>query len=336
MLTPCSWHEAVFHFGEDLLNERYGQSSDAMKALTFSATLLVVSVGSLIASLPEVSVGKLTRWANFPSSYLGSVTIDIWTPEALDPSVRHPVIYMHDGQMLYDASRSWNGQAWEVDEVLGKAIEEKTLPPAIVVGIHNSGTNRWGDYFPLKVWDTLPEAFRLGVVEEGTVPARYRAAEGMRADRYLKFIVEELRPAVAKAFPVDESLQKTTVMGSSMGGLISMYALCEYPDVFGRAACLSTHWIGMTPMESNPIPEAFVRYLEAHLPDPQSHRIYFDHGTETLDAHYGIWQKQVDSVMRAKGFDSSNWVTKVFEGTDHSEAAWAARLSIPLEFLLED
>lgn len=326
----------LFLLEEDLLNGRYGQSSLAMNASTFSAALLVVFATSLSASLPDVSVGKLTRWANFPSSHMGSVTVDIWTPEALDPMVRYPVVYMHDGQMLYDASRSWNGQAWEVDEVLGKAIEDDRLPPAIVVGIHNSGTNRWGDYFPLKVWESLPDAFRLSVVEEGTVPKRYRAPEGMRADRYLKFIVEELRPAVAKAFPVDESLEKTSVMGSSMGGLISMYALCEYPAVFGRAACLSTHWIGMTPMESNPIPEAFVRYLEAHLPEPGTHRIYFDHGTETLDAYYGVWQKQVDSVMRAKGFNSSNWVTKVFEGTDHSEAAWAARLSIPLEFLLED
>lgn len=336
MWTPCSWREPLSDYEEGLLNERHRQSSGHMKAFFLSAVSMAVFVMSLSAKLPEVSVGKLTRWANFPSSYMGSVTIDIWTPEELDGSVRYPVVYMHDGQMLYDASQTWNGQAWEVDEVLGKAIEDERLPPAIVVGIHNSGANRWGDYFPLKVWESLPDAFRHGVVDEGTVPRRYHAADGMRANQYLKFIVEELRPAVAKAFPVDESLEKTTVMGSSMGGLISMYALCEYPDVFGRAACLSTHWIGMTPMKSNPIPEAFVRYLEAHLPEPGPHRIYFDHGTETLDAHYGVWQKQVDSVMRAKGFDSSNWVTKVFEGTDHSEAAWASRLSIPFEFLLEE
>lgn len=290
----------------------------------------------LSAAIPEVTKGTLVRWASFASAHMGEVVVDIWTPQPLDATGRYPVIYMHDGQMLHDAAQTWNGQAWEVDAVLGAAIAKGGLPPVIVVGIHNSGTNRWGDYFPSKVWKALPEAFRSRMEAGANVPQRYDAPLGMRSDAYLKFLVEELHPAIAGAFPVDPAPEKTAIMGSSMGGLISLYALCEYPDVFGRAACLSTHWIGMMPMEDNPIPEAILDYLGSHLPSPGRNRIYFDHGTETLDAHYGEWQVRVDEVMRKNGYAPPLWVTRVYPGTDHSEAAWSGRLLDPVRFLLAD
>jgi len=123
-----------------------------------------------------------------------------------------------------------------------------------------------------------------------------------------------------------------------MGGLISIYAISEYPDVFGGAACLSTHWPGIFSHENNPFPARTREYLAAHLPTPlpasNTHRIWFDHGTEELDAMYPALQAQVDEVMRARGYDESNWETFVDEGANHSEAAWRARLDRPLTFLL--
>jgi hypothetical protein len=104
-----------------------------------------------------------------------------------------------------------------------------------------------------------------------------------------------------------------------MGGLISVYALCEYPDIFSGAACLSTHWPGIFKMENNPAPDAFVNYLERHLPDPSSHKIYFDFGTETLDAMYAPLQKKVDEIMVSNGYTKRSWKTLEFEGEDHSE-----------------
>jgi enterochelin esterase-like enzyme len=299
--------------------------------------LLPISIfSSLMGNLPEVSSGKIVRWADFPSEVYTSVTVDIWTPEPLDPNGLYPVIYMHDGQMLYDASQTWNGQAWEVDAVFGEAIRANELPPVIVVGIHNSGANRWGDYFPTKVWESLSESVRKELVGNNNVPARYLASSGMRADAYLKFIVEELRPAIAAAFPVDPDPDRTCLMGSSMGGLVSWYGLCEYPDVFGRAACLSTHWIGMLPMADNPIAPAFIAYLDEHLPPAGKHRIYFDHGTLTLDAHYGKWQQAVDALMEGKDYREPYFVSHVYPGTNHSEQAWSSRLLIPAQFLLEE
>jgi hypothetical protein len=119
-----------------------------------------------------------------------------------------------------------------------------------------------------------------------------------------------------------------------MGGLISMYAICEYPAVFGGAACLSTHWPGIFQVENNPIPNAFYRYLKKNLPNPKNHKIYFDFGTATLDALYEPLQNEVDLIMKQKGFSTKNWITKKFEGENHSEIAWQKRLHIPFEFLL--
>jgi len=116
-------------------------------------------------------------------------------------------------------------------------------------------------------------------------------------------------------------------MGSSMGGLISLYALCEYPDIFAGAACISTHWPALDGV--------FLQYVENYLPVPGNHFIYFDFGTETLDAIYETYQVKVDSIMNAKGYlPNKNWITQKFEGADHSEKAWKERVHIPLLFLL--
>ena len=119
-----------------------------------------------------------------------------------------------------------------------------------------------------------------------------------------------------------------------MGGLISLYAICEYPGVFGGAACLSTHWTVFFRSENNPIPGAIMSYLENHLPPPQNHKVYFDHGTVDIDALYDHYQKEADNLMRSNGFRSKNWETLIFKGEDHSENAWRKRLSIPLQFLM--
>ena len=71
-----------------------------------------------------------------------------------------------------------------------------------------------------------------------------------------------------------------------MGGLISFYALCEYPDIFGQAICMSTHWPGAMSYENNPFPQAFFDYLDQKLPELNDHKFYFDFGTETLDELY--------------------------------------------------
>jgi enterochelin esterase-like enzyme len=122
-------------------------------------------------------------------------------------------------------------------------------------------------------------------------------------------------------------------MGSSMGGLISVYAMNEYPQVFGGAAGLSTHWVGS--FEANAaLPLAAFNYLQRHLADPATHRLYLDHGTTELDALYAPYQAFIDQIVRDRGYSAANSVSRVFEGAGHNEKAWAARLEIPLLFLM--
>jgi predicted alpha/beta superfamily hydrolase len=158
---------------------------------------------------------------------------------------------------------------------------------------------------------------------------------GPNSDNYLKFVVTELKPFIDSTFSTLKDQPNTFISGSSMGGLISMYAICEYPEVFGGAACLSTHWPGTFTVENNPVPDAFLKYLKDHLPLPANHRIYFDYGSETLDALYKPFQLQADEIMKAKGYTLKNWVTREFPGDNHSEKAWNKRFSIPALFLLE-
>jgi len=242
---------------------------------------------------------------------------------------------MHDGQMLYDGSNSWNRQSWDVDDVATKLMQEEKVSNFIVVGIWNSGKDRHANYFPQKPYENLSQAQKDFISKQLQSNGRTTDVFQPNSDNYLKFVVKELKPFIDKNYSVYKDRVHTFVAGSSMGGLISMYAICEYPNVFGGAACVSTHWPGIFNMENNPIPEAFVDYLKKNLPNPITHRIYFDYGDQTLDALYPPLQKEVDKVMRSKYYTESSWITRFYPGADHSEKSWNKRLDIPLEFLLK-
>ena len=157
-----------------------------------------------------------------------------------------------------------------------------------------------------------------------------------QSDAYLRFLVQELKPLIDARYPTHTGPEHTAIMGSSMGGLISVYAMNEYPQVFGRAAGLSTHWIGGFEPNSH-MPLAAYVYLRDTLADPATHRLYQDHGTTELDALYAPYQVFVNQIVRDRGYTDkgaqANFMTRVFEGTGHNEKAWAERLEIPLLFL---
>jgi len=225
---------------------------------------------------------------------------------------------MHDGQNCFDSATSYTRVDWGADETLSQLRAEGKIRDVIAVGIWNT-PNRYGEYMPQKAYEMLPKSTR------DSMQARYPMAR-MASDNYLKFIVEELKPFIDSAYSTNPDPASTAIIGSSMGGLISLYAICEYPTVFGNAACLSTHFPA-----GNGI---MIDYLKTHLPAPEAHKIYFDFGTETLDKDYEPFQQRADSVMLAKGYTlGKNWLTKKFEGDDHSERAWRKRLHIPMLFL---
>ena len=304
--------------------------------LVFLSIMIQTSLMAQIIDtpVPEVSAGRIERLADLSFLEIVPRTVDVWLPPGYSPKTPCPVLYMNDGQMLFDPNITWNQQEWGVDEVMDSLLNNQTIPPCIVVAIPNAGPGRHFEYFPQKVLENL----RADLTDEKVTIKKNIKRELLRADMhsdaYLRFIVHELKPFVDAHFATLPGPETTFIAGSSMGGLISMYALCEYPDVFGGAACLSTHWPGMEPYPENPIPVYFQRYLSDHLPVSGHHKIYFDYGTETLDASYEPYQLAVDSIFRQKGYGPKQYRSLKFQGQDHSENAWRKRLNIPLEFLL--
>lgn len=302
---------------------------------TFFASLLLFSFLYSKAQGVKVTSGKVQRFENFKSTLIDPRNVDVWLPDGYSDKEKYAVLYMHDGQALYDAETTWNKQAWEVDQVAGKLIADGKTTKFIVVGIWNNGQKRHAEYFPQKPYESLTQTQRDTITSQLQKAGRNKEVFKPYSDLYLQFLVTELKPFIDQNFSTKTDQKNTFVAGSSMGGLISMYAICEYPKIFGGAACLSTHWPGTFSSANNPIPEAFTNYLKTNLPNPKDHKIYFDYGDQTLDALYKPYQEKADEVMKSKGFTSKNWKTKFFPGENHSEEAWAKRLNIPLLFLLQ-
>lgn len=295
---------------------------------------MLIHSSTLWAQEPHLSYGQLKRYTDFPSKHVKARTVDVWLPEGYSPNKKYPVLYMHDGQMLFDANVTWNKQEWKVDETIGQLIQEHRIPSCIVVGVWNTDL-RHAEYMPQKPIELLPAATQDTLYHSKRPHGGPSAFPGkVRSDLYLKFLVEELKPFIDKTFSTRKEQKHTFIAGSSMGGLISLYALCEYPKIFGGAACLSTHWPGIFTDQNNPIPGALLSYLGDNLPSPKKHKLYFDYGTATLDSLYKPYQQAVDALMRTKGYDRKHWMTQEFPGKDHSENAWAERLSIPMLFLM--
>lgn len=166
---------------------------------------------------------------------------------------------------------SYGGADWGIEPAILKLIAEGVTSGAIVVGVWNSGATRWREYLPEKF--VRPSWRRM---LKARIAARLHGLPF--SDSYLRFLVFELKPFINAHYRSLPDRPHTFVMGLSMGGLISLYALEEYPQVFGGAGCLSTHW----PAGGNDL----VDWMGGALPHAGQHKLYFDYGTATLDAAF--------------------------------------------------
>jgi len=283
----------------------------------------------------HVSAGRIVDLGVLKSKYADPRRVVVWLPSGYsERGPKYAVLYMHDGQNLFDKETAGYGMEWQIDETLDRLIREKKVRPTIVVGIWNT-PKRLQEYVPSKAFNGLPPEYRQ------KIHALYGGDP--LSDGYLKFIVRELRPMIDRHFNVKTDRADTAIMGSSMGSLISLYAIDEYPDIFGAAGMLSTHWPLVITPDDKPISDeqyeavssAFERYLTPALPDPATHKLYFDHGSETLDANYARYQDRVDRVVRRRGYRQwANMLSLSYPGEKHNEISWASRVMVPLQFLL--
>ncbi|MBI3243527.1 MAG: alpha/beta hydrolase [Chloroflexi bacterium] len=206
---------------------------------------------------------------------------------------RYQVLYMHDGQNLFDRDTAFAGQDWQVDETLEKLSREGL--EAIVVGLNNIGDQRLKEYNPFA-------NFHNG-----------------RGELYLDFIINTVKPAIDRDFRTLPGQAHTGIMGSSMGGLISLYAFLRYPEVFSFVGAMSpSFWFAKG---------AIYDYVAGAAMNPG--KVYLDNGTRENSA------RQMYKHLSQKGYRvDQNLLYIVDEGAGHEEAAWAGRLPGALRFLL--
>lgn len=300
------------------------------KNVVLTVVMCVVALaGGAYPPMQDADRGVIERLYVFSPQMNDTMTVDVWLPEGYDARREkpYPVLYMHDGQNLFDKSTTWNGQAWEMDSVVSALIGAGKIEAPVIVGIHSFSETRLADLMPQKALETvdgLPASFQVNNPDVA-----------LRGDAYASFVANTLRPLVVERYNVSTDREHTLVSGSSMGGLMSIYILCEYPDVFGKAACLSTHWPGH-PDGGWPLDLAMLRYLERNLPSPHGHSIYFDHGTEEIDSFYEPAESRVVELLKSKGYVEGQTLDHfIDEGAGHQEKYWKRRVARPLMFLLK-
>lgn len=289
---------------------------------------------SIAPPLPTVADGRIERVVLPAEGPVASRPVDVWLPPGYPDAAPYAVAVMFDGQMLFDATTTWNRQEWRVDETASALQAAGRTRPFIVVGVWNGGAARHAEYFPQRPFDALPAAVRETLrhgAKRGESPL---FSTDVYSDAFIDWLTARVLPEVEARYAVSREADDRVLIGASMGGLIATYTLCERPETFGGFGAMSTHWPGIFPGAENPAPPAFFDYLRERLPAPGRHRLYFDHGDATLDAFYPPLQAEVDRIGVARGWAFPAWRSLAFPGADHSEAAWAARLDGVLAFLL--
>lgn len=286
----------------------------------------------LVPNDQKVSSGILESF-KLPFSDSTTRQVVVWLPTDYNFKVEYATIYMHDGQMLFDSTTTWNKKEWRVDETADSLQRTGITRPFIVVGIYNDPPNRYAEFFPEQASNYMDTAY------VSKLTSTLWKGE-LRADHYVDWMTKKLIPFVEDHFPVSHRRNDRFLMGSSMGGLISLYGLIQKSKTFGGAACLSIH----TPMINfqmtgddamNQLVLPFNRYLSKTLPSPKKVKIYIDRGTETLDANYGPYHEVLLSTLAKSGYEiGPNYSTLVWEKTGHDEVSWANRLAVPMKFLL--
>lgn len=225
-------------------------------------------------------------------------TLRVYLPPGYEHSrKRYPVLYMHDGQNLFDAATAFFGE-WGVDEALNELAKTKGLE-LIVVGIDNGGDKRNTE---LNAWDN-PD---------------HKPGEGRQ---YMQFIVDTVKPYIDVHYRTRPDREHTAIMGSSLGGLISHYAICEYPNVFGKAGLFSpSYWYA----------PAVAEYTAAHT--PAHAKIYFYAGGKEDEQMVGNMQSIV-AQMRQRGLAERDTSVHVEAQAQHNEAAWRAEFPRAVEWL---
>ncbi|MGA8143464.1 MAG: alpha/beta hydrolase-fold protein [Candidatus Acidiferrales bacterium] len=250
--------------------------------------------------------GQLRKYENYRSRYLSGVRdLIVYVPGIYErrPDLRFPVLYMQDGQNLFDPSTSFiNGVYWRVGETADRLIAEGAIQPLIIVGIYNTGKRRLREY----------------------TPAKDRKLGGGGADRYGRMLTREMKRFVESQYRTLPGAANTGIAGSSLGGLLTLYLGLRYRQVFGRVAALSPsvwwnqRWI--------------LSYVARARVEPRP-RIWLDAGTQESAHEIDDVRRLRDSLLARGWQEGRDLRYDEIQGGKHDETAWALRVDPFLRFL---
>ena len=244
------------------------------------------------------------------SAVLGSSRrITVWVPDGARSPSRGPVLYLNDGQNLFDSARAYTGVTWRVAETAAWLIERRLIPPIVIVGIDHGGLRRAREYLP---------------VEDDRNPY----ARDPLAPQYASFVTTELMPFIEREYPVAHGASNTAFGGSSYGAVATLFTAMTHPGVFGRLLLESPSlYVGRGTL---------LRQARRVRRWPQ--RVYL--GVGSAETWRDDWNREtvgnvrrLERILRASGLGIRRLRVTVEEGAQHSEGAWAGRFAQALEFL---
>jgi predicted alpha/beta superfamily hydrolase len=248
---------------------------------------------------PLAVVGNVQKIPDFYSPQLGNTRgVSVWLPPGYDHTTeQYPVIYMHDGQNVFDPATSTANIDWQIDDILQKRILEKSMRPVIVVAI-----------------DTIPKD-------------RYQEYDyTLRGDRYAQFLIETVKPYIDAHYRTLRARESTFTMGSSMGGIISLSLLWRHAETFSRGAGLS--------LAAHVNHSAIYKVVTAGSAPKLPVAFYVDHGQYNDDSAYSTNVGPFVKYLLTLVFNSSNFRYDVDPYGDHREIDWSRRVSQALDFLI--
>lgn len=250
--------------------------------------------------------------------------VDVWVPDKVVSGT--PILVMHDGQNIFYPQYTIHNQTWDILRSISEGRVIGSLPIVVAVwglhGAHAFDKSRMYELCPEDVLRNNPDLYQMADKAEFDISQ-------LMSNQYHAMLAREVLPSVASTYGVQLDPTRTAIMGSSMGGLASLYGLAKHPDVYGTALCLSTHWAFWEP-------EFIGRLLEL-LPNPGTHRIWTDRGTVNLDALYEQPHLMAIQQLSARGYVRDvDFQAHIFDGTDHNELAWSRRIEYPLNWWLSN
>jgi predicted alpha/beta superfamily hydrolase len=260
----------------------------------------------------EYATGDLRLHAFRSRTFRNTRFLRVWLPPGYDDASnsvrRYPVLYLNDGQNLFESSTSFTGVEWQVDETADRLIREGVVPPMIIVGLDNAGKDRIREYVPYRTLN--PMMLRV----QGT--------------RYPNFLIKEVMPFIARNYRIANGPENTGLGGSSLGALIALYTAATRPNVFGRLLLESPSlWV------SNRL---LIKESRAVKQWPE--RVFLATGTAEVgrkerDQSVVDDVREMAGIFRRAGLNDKRLELVIEEGGTHHESAWARRFPEALTFL---